>query len=135
MILRRYGTSVHSVELNFNPAAMTEIGFRRDQEFTLPVDDFTSDWEKVEERSFAPTAEGRVQIETDRALLAELESGIRTMEETLEPGEVLYLENEHGTDYPKVSDTQKDIVEDHENVIHFSARVHPPLRMGRYRKR
>lgn len=135
MILRRYGTSVQSVELNFDPAAMTEIGFRRDREVTIPTEEFESGWEKVEERAFAPSAEGRVQIETDRALLLELESEIRAMEEGLGEGEALFVENEQGRDYPKVSDTQRKLVEGHRNVLHFSARVHPPLRMGRYRKR
>ena len=135
MILRRYGTSVHSVELNFDAAALTEIGFRRDGEVSIPVEEFESGWEKVEERSFAPTGEGRVQIETDRVLLDELERAIRAMEQDLGEDEVLYVESQQGKDYPKVSDTQKVIVEDHENRIHFSARVHPPLRMGRYRKR
>lgn len=135
MILRRYGDSVHSVELNFNPAAMTEIGFRRDRQFSTSSAEFEADWEKVEERSFAPTSEGRVQIETDRALLGKLESSIRAMEEELGEDEALFIENIQGEDHPKVSDEQKVIVEGHENVIHFSARVHPPLRMGRYRRR
>lgn len=135
MILRRYGTAVHSVELNFDAAAINEIGFRRDQQLSIPAEEFESGWEKVEEKSFAPTQEGRVQIETDRALLKKLTTAVRAMEAELGQDEVLFVENRQGQDYPKVSDQQKTIVEGHENVIHFSARVDPPLRMGRYRKR
>jgi len=135
MILRRYGTSVHSVDLNFDAAALTEIGFRRNGELSLPAEEFEAEWEQVEEQAFAPTGEGRVQIETDRALLQELESGVRAMEESLDEGQVLFVESQQGKDYPKVSDTQKTIVEGHRNVLHFTAQVSPPLRMGRYRKR
>ena len=46
MILRRYGTTMQSVETNFDSKAFTEIGFRRDHAFSAP-DDFLARHERV----------------------------------------------------------------------------------------
>jgi len=54
MILKQYGTSYHSVETNFNSRALTEVGFRRDRAFSVSVDDFVANYEKVTENAFAP---------------------------------------------------------------------------------
>lgn len=134
MILKRYGTSVQSVELNFDSKALNEIGFRRDHDFSVSTDDFQSGWQKVTEHSFAPTAEGSVQDETEQAMLNEMEAGIQKLLGELGEGEALYVENEQGKDYPKTRHEQKTIVVDHENKLHFKARVEPPLRIGVYRK-
>ena len=133
MILKRYGTSVHSVELNFDSKALNEIGFRRDHEFSVPTDEFGG-WTKVNEHSFAPTAEGFVQDETEQAMLDEMIEAITALLAGLGEGEALYVENEQGADYPKTRHVQKTIVVGHENKLQFFARVEPPLRLGVYRK-
>ena len=40
MILRRYGSSLHSVAPNFDSKALTEIGFRKDNERSEARDEF-----------------------------------------------------------------------------------------------
>ena len=70
MILKRYGTALHSVELNFDSKALNEIGFRRDREFSISVEEWEAEWEKVEEHSFAGRHEGPVQDESEAEMLA-----------------------------------------------------------------
>ena len=119
MILRKYGTTLHSVELNFDSKALTEIAFRRNHEATVPVDEFEAAWERVEGRELAPRAEGSVQDETEQVLLED---------------EALVVENESGKDYPKTRHASKVVVEKGENRLHFTAWVEPPLRLARYRR-
>ena len=134
MILKRYGTSIQSVEINFDAKAMNEIGFRRDRATSIPSDDFDAGWEKLEEHVFAPTAEGSVQGATEQAMLDELEAEIRKLLEGLGDGEALYVESQQGVDYPKTRHDTKTVVEDGENRLHFFARIEPGLRIGHYRK-
>jgi hypothetical protein len=133
MILRRYGTSVQSVELNFDARALTEIGFRRDRVTSMEAAAFEADWERLEEREFAARTEGMVQQEVEQALLDEMEAGITGWIGELGEGEALLVESE-GTDYPKTRHASKTIVEAGENRLHFSAWVEPPLRLSRVRK-
>lgn len=134
MIFKRYGAAVQSVELNFDSKALNEIGFRRDHQVSVPTEEFQSGWTKVTEHSFAPTAEGFVQDETEQAMLDEMETAIQGLLAGLNDGEALYVENEQGVDYPKTRHQQKTIVVGHENKLQFLARVEPALRIGVYRK-
>ncbi|MDT8341360.1 MAG: hypothetical protein RQ751_07585 [Longimicrobiales bacterium] len=133
MILRRYGSTLHSVELNFDSKALNEIGFRRDHALSVPEGDFEARYRRVEVRDFAPRDEGWVQDETERALLDHLEREIRRLEADLEEGEVLVVENRQGVDHPKSRHATRVVVQGVENRLHFSAWVEPPLRLGRYR--
>ena len=134
MILRRYGAHMQSVELNFDSKALNEIGFRRDQTHSMPVEDFESSYEQVEVREFAPRDEGWVQDETEQVLLDHLEREVREMLDTLGEGEVLVVENRQGVDYPKTKHSTRVVVQGHENRLFFSAWVEPPLKMARYRR-
>jgi len=134
MILKRYGNSFQSVELNFDSKALNEIGFRRDRAHSLPVDELESGYEKVTEHELTAEAEGRVQDHTEQALLDKLTARIRELLEGLGEGEVLVFENEDGVDYPKTRQKLRNLVEDGENVLHFTYGVAPPLRFGVYRK-
>lgn len=135
MILRLYGQNVESVMPNFDSKALTEIGFRRTREHSIPAEEFESGYEKVEEHALEATADGRVQDEVEQVMLDELEARLRELESALDPDQVLYVESEAGTDYPKARDVRKKIVEEGRNLIHFTARVEPPLRIGVYRKK
>lgn len=135
MILRRYGNRVEAVEPNFESKALTEIGFQRTREHTFSVEDFQARWEKVEEHALEATAEGRVQDEVEQLMLDDLEEMLRNLEKSLPPDHVLYVESESGTDHPKCKDTRKNVVEKGHNLIHFIARVEPPLRIGVYRRK
>ena len=134
MILRRYGSSVQSVETNFDARALTEIGFRRDGRFSSPSEAFEREYAKVEERSFTATSEGPVQDEAERALLADLEEQLGAFLGELGEGEVLLVESEPGHDHPKTHCQQKTVAEGGDNRLHFRFTVEPPLRVGRYRR-
>lgn len=135
MILRRYGRKVESVELDFDSKALTEIGFRRTRELSLPLEEFREGYEKEEEHALAATADGRVQDHVEQAMLDDLEAQVVSLEEKLDGDQVLYVESEAGRDYPKARDTRKNVVENGQNLLHFYARVEPPLRMGVYRRK
>lgn len=133
MILRRYGNTVQSVELNFDAKALNEIGFRRDRVTSMDTEAFESSWERIEEREFAPRTEGSVQHEVEQALLDEMEAEITSWTDELDEGEALYVESE-APDFPKTRHVSKKVVEAGENRLHFSAWVEPPLRLSRVRK-
>ncbi len=133
MILRKYGTTVQSVELNFDAKALTEIGFRRDRATSMEAEAFEAEWERLEERTVAPRTEGIVQHEVEQALLDEMEAEITSWMGELGEGEALFVESE-ATDYPKTRHSTRKIVEGGENRLHFSAWVEPPLRLSRVRK-
>jgi hypothetical protein len=135
MILKRYGTSYQSVDPNFDSKALNEIGFRRDQELVIPVAEFESGWERVSGHELDADAEGHVQDHTEQLLLDRLEARLLELEEGLEGGQVLVLENRDGTDYPKTRQEIRSVVVEGETKLHFHYTVSPPLRLGVYRKK
>ena len=135
MIYRRYGTALQSVETNFDARAMTEIGFRRDHKEKIPVDDFESAWEKVDERQLTATAEGPVQYEAEVQVLANLMSGLDNYLQELAAGEILVVQSQPGVDYPKLREARDDVLVDGQNKFYFRWSVDPPLRVARYRKK
>ncbi|MDX1568011.1 MAG: hypothetical protein R3223_09430 [Longimicrobiales bacterium] len=134
MILRRYGSTVQSVDLNFDARAISEVGFRRDHSFSLAAEEFEEGYEKVEERELTATAESSVQDEGETALLDELEERVRSLEEELGDDQVLVVENT-AEDYPKTRDKKKEVVVEGKNRLRFSWRIEPPLRLGIYRRK
>lgn len=134
MILRRYGSKLHSVELDFDPRALTEVGFRRDGDTALDADEFSAAYEKRDERELTATADGPVQDEAEKRLLDELERRVRELLDGLEPGEVLVIENERG-DHPRTRDRKKERVVEGKNRLHFEWRIEPALRVGIYRSK
>lgn len=135
MILKQYGTTYHSVEPNFNSRALNEIGFRRDRALSISVEDFIATYEKVEEKSFSPAAEGDVHDHAEVALLKALDAGVAQAIAELGHGDVLVVESREGEDYPKTRDTKKNVVVDGENRLYFYWRIDPPLRLGVYRQK
>lgn len=134
MILKKYGSAMQSVALNFDSKALNEIGFRRDHEHSIPTDEFESGWTQLSVHELDTSDEGDVQDETEQKLLDHLESEIRNLLDALQDGEVLVVENENGVDWPKTKHKQRVVVDGIENRLHFTAWVEPPLRIGRYRK-
>lgn len=134
MILRRYGTTVQSVDPNFDARAMTEIGFRRNGQLSISAEEFEARYEKVDERALTAESEGDVKDEAERALLDDLLAQLRALEEEVGEDHVLVVESEQGVDYPKTRDKTKTLVVGYENRLHFTWRVDPPLRMGVYRE-
>jgi hypothetical protein len=134
VIVRQYGTKVHSVVPNFEATAMNEIGFRRDNEWSHPTDEFFGSYEKVEAHELVAEAEGDVQSEAEAALLQSLEQQLRSVESSAGEG-VVFIESEMGTDYPKTRHTQSTHVVEGANRLYFRFTVEPPLRVAIYRRK
>lgn len=129
MILRRYGRWYHSVRPNFNPAAMTEIGFQRDRVFSVSAADFEDGYRAVATDELGAEADGDVQRHAERELLGRLEGVLAQRAAALETGQVLIVLNER-TDWPKTRERREAVVVDGENRFHFHWWVDPPLRVG-----
>lgn len=132
VILRRYGTKVQSVEPNFDSRAMNEIGFQRTDALSLSVEEFESKYERVDGVELTASAQGSVQDETEKALLAALKERLEKIQSELKSGAVLLIESEQGKDYPKSREKQSVLVVEGENRLHFDRRIDPPLRVGIY---
>lgn len=133
MIFRRYGTTFQSVDMDFAAEALNEIGFRRNREESIPVDDFGSRYEPMETLELTASAEGSVQNDTEQALLDELAAKVREQLDRLPDGGILVVENENGRDYPRTHQETKNVVERGENKLRFEYTVDPPLRVALYR--
>ena len=76
MIVRRYGSSYPSVRTNFDPSALTEIGFRRDHSFSMPASEFAEKYAIVATYQLSAEAEGDMHRDAERELLAKLDEAI-----------------------------------------------------------
>lgn len=134
MLLRRYGSTVHSIEMNFDARALNEIAFRRTTTLSIPAEDFGATYQRVGEHGLTAEAEGWVQDEAEQELLRRLADQVDAVLAGLGPDEVLLVESEAGTDYPKTRDEKKNLVVEGENRLFFHWRVEPQLRLGVYRR-
>ncbi len=134
MIVKRYGTTYQSVELNFDSKALSEVGFRRDRQRSWSAEEFEDAYERVSVHELTAEAEGRVQDHTEQALLDDLEGQVRGLLDELGEDEVLVFEN-GDSDYPKTRQKTRNVVEDGENLLHFTYTVAPAVRFGVYRAR
>ena len=132
MIFRRYGSKLHSVELDFDARAMNEVGFRRDRERSMDEDELESGWKKVAEHELTAEVDGPVQDEAEARLLDDLEGQLRELEADLGADQILVVENT-SRDYPKTRDRKEEVVVKGKNRLHFHWRIEPPLRIGVYR--
>lgn len=101
MIIRRYGSKYHSVTLDFDPAAMTEVGFRRDRQHEWDAEEFEAEHELVREEEVIAEASDDVQERAERAMLEDLEAKVRAIHDSLEEGQYLAVRSEQGKDYPR----------------------------------
>lgn len=134
MILRRYGRRYHSVRPNFNPAAMTEVGFQRDRAFSISAAGFADGYRAVTTDEVSAEADAGVQRHAERELLAGLEQALADRAAALEPGQVLVVLNERD-DWPKTRERREAVIVDGDNRFHFHWRVDPPLRLAVYEAR
>ncbi|HSL69721.1 MAG TPA: hypothetical protein VK864_05735 [Longimicrobiales bacterium] len=132
MILRKYGTTVHSVVPNFDARAMNEIGFQKDGAFSLAWDEFQQKYSRVKGHELSAQAEGGVQQVAEEKVLNDLKAQLQQIESALAGGSVLLIESEAGKDYPKTREKQRTLVVGGENRLHFERVVEPPLRVGVY---
>ena len=133
MILRRYGTTIQSVETNFDSKAFTEIGFRRDHAYSSPADDFLAGHERISEHLLEAEADGDVQDEVESKMLRLLLDQLLKIEGDLAENEFVLVESEQGQDYPKTRTQQKNVVVGGENRFHFFSTVSPTLKVAVYR--
>lgn len=134
MILRRYGTRYHSVEVAFNPSALTEIGFRRDHRFSISLDELVDSYDELRIDELVVETDGEVQSEVENALLAQLQEALMERLAAIGPDEILVVMNERD-DWPKTRERRETVLGDLENRPHFHWWVEPPLRVRTYRRR
>jgi len=130
MIIRRYGNRVHTVSLDFDPAAMTEVGFRRDGEQEWSTEAFEAEYELVREEEIIAEATDSVQEKAEREMLVALEARFRAIFTELESGQILSVQSKSGVDYPRTRydrSTRGD--------RDFTYTLDQPLRLGIWAKR
>ena len=135
MIFRKYGASYQSVETSFDSKALNEVSFRRDRAESFPADELETRYERGSVHELVAEAEGDVQDGTEQLLLERLERRLRELEEGLESGEILVVENEPGHDHPKTRQKISNVVEEGENRLRFHYTIAPPLRVSVHRAR
>ena len=129
LIFKRYGTSFHSVEKNFDSLALNEVAFRRDREQSVSVDEMESGFETVASHDLAAEAEGDVQDHTEQQLLDQLAARLDTLAAGLGSGELLVVENDQGHDWPKTRQRTSNVIVEGENRLRFHYTVAPALRV------
>ena len=135
MILLRYGTTIQSVEPNFDSKAFNEIGFRRDHGYSSPAPDFLDRHERISEHLLEAEADGDVQDEVESAMLGKLLDQLEQIDGDLAEGEFVLIESEKGEDYPRTRTRTKDVVVDGDNRFKFHSSVSPPLKVAVFRAR
>ncbi len=135
MILRQYGTTLQSVETNFDSKAFTEIGFRRDHAYSSSADEFVDRHERISEHLLEAESEGDVQDEVESVMLQRLLDQLLKIDGILAEGEFVVVESEPGRDYPRTRTQQKNVVVNGENRLYFYSSVSPPLKVAVFRAR
>ena len=130
MIIRRYGTKFHSVSLDFDPAAMTEVGFRRDGEQEWDAEEFLAEYEMVREEEIIAEFTDAVQEAAERLMLDGLAEKVNAVHDALEEGQFLSVESKTGVDYPR---TRYDRPTTGDKA--FTYTLDQPLRMGIWQKK
>ncbi len=125
MIIRRYGNRFHSVSLNFDSAAMTEVGFRRDGTQEWDAEEFLAGHEMVREEEIMAQASDAVQEAAEREMLSNLEALVKKALAALEDGQLLSIESKAGVDHPRTR-YDRPTTGDRE----FTYTLDKPLRVG-----
>jgi len=132
VIFKKYGASYHSVDPNFESKALNEIGFRKDKERVISVEDVLGTYQRLTTHELTAEADGPVQDHTEQLLLDRLESRLLELEAGLDPHCILVVDNGDGPDWPKTKQHLRNTIVEGENRLHFEYTVAPPLRMAVY---
>ena len=132
MIFRKYGSTLHSVEPNFDARAMNEIGFRKNGEQEIPWEEFEQKYARASGHELVAEASGSVQNEAEEGVLKQIRAQLDTIVTGLRDGAVVLVESEQGKDYPKMREKVTSVVVGNENRLHFDRTIDPPLRVGVY---
>jgi len=130
MIIRRYGNRFHSVELDFDPAAMTEVGFRRDGKQEWGAEEFTEQYQLVREEEIIAEATDVVQEKAERTMLQLLAEKFNAVHAGLGEDQYLSIESKAGVDHPR---TRYDRPTTGEKA--FTYTLDRPLRLGIWEKK
>ena len=130
MIIRRYGNRIHSVSLNFDPAAMTEVGFHRDGQMERDLGEFLDEHHLVRELAIIDEATDPVQERAEREMLQKLAAQVNELHDSLEEGQYLVIESKAGVDYPRTR-YNRSTTGDRE----FTYTLDRPLRLGIWERR
>jgi hypothetical protein len=130
MIIRRYGTRFHTVSLNFDPAAMTEVGFRRVGGREWDAEEFLAEYEIIREEALMAEGTDVVQEAAERIMLNNLKENVNALVEGLEEGQLLSIESKTGVDYPRTR-YDRPTKGDRE----FTYTLDKPLRVGIWAKK
>ncbi len=125
MLIRRYGARFHSVSIDFDPAAMTEVGFRRDGNREWDAEEFLTAHQMIREVEIMAEASDVVQEAAERVMLASLEEKVAEVLSGLEEGQFLSVESKTGVDYPRTR-YDRPTTGDRE----FTYTLDKPLRLG-----
>ena len=135
MILRRYGNTIHSVTPNFDSRAMTEIGFTRDGQMTVPANEFVETYERLDGRELTAEASGDVQGDVEDGVLASLREQLDGLHREVGEERVLLIENQMGKDQAKTRGSQTTKVVENANRLYFQYTIDPPLKVGIYHRK
>jgi hypothetical protein len=130
MIIRRYGNRFHSVSLDFDPTAMTEVGFRRDGTREWDAEEFLAAYEMIREEALMAQATDVVQEAAERIMLDNLKVQVNELLEGLEEGQFLSVESRMGVDHPRTR-YDRPTRGDRE----FTYTLDKPLRVGIWSKK
>src|SRR5918996_6577447 len=119
MILRRYGNTIHSVTPNFDSRAMTEIGFTRDGQMTVPANEFVETYERLDGRELTAEASGDVQGDVEDGVLASPREQLDGPHREVGEERVLLIENQMGKDQAKTRGSQTTKVVENANRLYF----------------
>lgn len=130
MIIRRYGNRFHSVVIDFDPAAMTEVGFRKDGKLEWEAGEFMDGYKMVREEEISAEATDPVQAMAERAMLDALEEKFNAVHAGLDEGQYLSIESRTGVDHPRTRH-QRSKMGDQK----FTYSLSHPLRLGVWEKK
>jgi hypothetical protein len=114
---------------------MTEVGFQKSGEQSVPTAEFDQQYELAATRELTASAEGDVQDRVEKELLESLRTQLVELERSAGDKSVLVIASEAGKDYPKSREKQTMKVVGHDNKLHFQRSIEPPLRVAVYRLR
>ncbi len=117
---------------NFDPRALTEVGFRRDGRSSLSVEQMTEGYEEVHRRELRAQATGSNLHDAEQRVVREMEAQVLEMVAGLGPEEVLVIDNKPGVDHPKSHHERTNSVE---GGWGYRVWVEPPLKMNVLRRR
>jgi hypothetical protein len=113
------------VALDFDPAAMTEVGFRRDGEREWDADEFLAQHHKVREEEIIAEHSDVVQERAEREMLQALKAKFNAIHDSLDEGQLLSIESRAGVDHPR---TRYDRPTTGDKA--FTYTLDKPLRLG-----